>query len=122
MKLIGAVTLFVVLLVAACQTDPKEQEKQKEEAMVRQAQADQQTEQEFTKDSLAIAQTFEVKTVASQKLINISEEDDDGDTQNVPHYYLVSPDGKACQVNAKTYTTKIVGDTINCQWSTKFEE
>lgn len=111
-----------MLSLAACSKDPKQEAADREKAMVEQAQKDAQAESAFTAESLAIAKTFEVKSISAAKTMNFSEEDDDGDDVSVQHYYFVSPDGKACQVSSKTFTTKAVGDTLNCQWSDEFEQ
>lgn len=122
MKLVFVSALFVGLVFAACQTDPKAKAKAQEDAMIQEAQRAQAEESSFDADSLKLAKTFEVKTISSAKTMNFTEEDDDGDDVSVPHYYFLAPDLKVCQVSQKAYTTKAVGDTLNCQWSDKYEQ
>jgi hypothetical protein len=122
LKLFLATALFIGLVAAACQTDPKEKAKANQQAMIEEAKRASAEEAAFAADSEKLAKTFEVKSIAAVKTLNFTEEDDNGDDANVQHYYFLSPDNKSCQVSAKTFTTKAVGDTINCQWSDKFEQ
>ncbi len=107
--------IWLVLALAAC-TSPEEQARQREAAMIAQAQADSVAEADFVADSLALAASITVDTIRELRRRNTETISDDGEDAAVAIFQAVSPKGQVCALTAVRYQALAIGDTLSCQW------
>lgn len=110
--------LWLVLALAAC-TSAEEAKRQRELAMIAQATADSVAEAEFVVDSIALAASITVDTIADVRIRSVAVPSDDGDDGGdgpTLRHEAVAPGGKVCAVTPTRYVTLIRGDTLSCQW------
>lgn len=114
-------------LHTACSKSPEEQQKEREAAMIAQAQQDADAESEFRNDSLAIAKTFTLDTIVDRLDVpqRIQWEDDDGDQHDstLVNHLVRGKRGKFCNhMEVGFWKTRVAGDTLTCQWADKVEK
>lgn len=107
--------IWLVLALAAC-TSAEEQARQREAAMIAQAQADSVAEADFVADSLALAASITVDTIRELRRRNTETISDDGEDAAVAIFQAVSPKGQVCALTAVRYQALAIGDTLSCQW------
>jgi hypothetical protein len=122
----AALGLAMAITMAACQKSPEEQAKANEAAMIEQAKTDAARDSEFVRDSVKLAATFTVDTVARPFTMNqkTTVEDDNGDTKDTTLvlHIIQGRRGMFCNdMDAKLWTRRAVGDTLTCQWSKRAE-
>jgi hypothetical protein len=120
------VGLSLMLAMTACQASPEEQAKARQAAMIAQAQADAAREQAFVADSVKLAATFTVDTVARPLIMHqrSTVEDEDGDSKDttVALHIIQGRHGGFCNnMDPKLWAARAVGDTLTCQWTRRAE-
>lgn len=105
---------WLVLALAAC-TSAEERAKEREQAMIDQAKADSASEAEFVEDSIRLAASITVDTVASLRVLDRTSPDDSDVMETL--YQARSPSGQVCLLEFTKYRQLAVGDTLACQWA-----
>jgi len=84
--------------------------------MIEQAKLDAAGEHEFVKDSLALAASITLDTIAELHATPRRGIDEDGNSFTYSTHAAVSRDGARCLLELPRYNTLVVGDTLSCQW------
>ena len=110
----GMLVAVVTLTLMAC-TSAEEKARDRELAMIAQAQADSVAESEFVEDSGRLAASITVDTVKSVTVRDQRSEEDNEVIETVR--LAIAPNGHTCLLTSQRYTTIVVGDTLSCQWA-----
>ncbi len=84
--------------------------------MIEQAKQDAAAEAEFTTDSLALAASITVDTIAELQAIPQSGIDENGNSFTFTNHAAVARNGARCLLQLPRYAELAVGDTLSCQW------
>lgn len=122
---VAVLSLAVVGLLGGCRS-PEQDAKDQEAAMIARAQADSAQEAQFRTDSVRLAATFRVDTIAKTFSMpqRLAFEDADGETRDttLTAYIAQSRTGRFCTLkDASLWRTRAVGDTLTCQWADRVE-
>ena len=100
-------------------TSDAERQRQRESQMIEQAKLDAAAESDFVKDSLALAASITVDTVAERQREAKRGIDESGNTFTYTVYSVVSRSGARCLLEPTHYDIVAVNDTLSCQWEPK---
>ncbi len=84
--------------------------------MIEQAKLDAAAEADFTKDSLALAASITVDTIAELHATPQTGTDENGNTFTYTSYSVLARSGARCLLQLPRYNEVAVGDTLSCQW------
>jgi hypothetical protein len=105
-----------VLLASLACTSEEEQQRRREAAMIEQAKLDAAAEADFAKDSLALAASITVDTVAELQALPQNGIDENGNTFTDRSHAAIARSGARCLLQLPRYNELAVGDTLSCQW------
>ena len=108
-------TALVILLASAC-TSTEEKARRMEEAMVEQAKVDASAESLFVADSLMLAASITLDTVADLERQSQLYDDNRGDMQTANTYLALTRLRARCALDSARYARTVRGDTLTCQW------
>ena len=106
----------LVLLFASGCTSADEKARRMEEAMVEQAKVDASAESLFVADSLKLAASITLDTVADLERQSQLYDDDRGDMQTANTYVALTRLRARCALDSARYGRTVRGDTLTCQW------
>ena len=106
----------VVLVLASACTSKEEKARRLDEAMVERAKADASAESLFVADSLKLAASITLDTVADLERQSQLYNDDSGDMQTENKYFALTRVRARCALDSARYHRTVRGDTLTCQW------
>lgn len=108
--------IWLAFALVACTSD-EEKARQREAAMIEQAQADAAAEAEFADDSLKLAASVTIDTIRRlERRDRYSTNDEDDEETSGPRFEAIAANGQVCLLTPARFTTVVVGDTLSCQW------
>lgn len=108
------IIVWLVFALAAC-TSAEERAREREQAMIEQAKADSAGEAEFVEDSLRLAASITLDTVAELRERDRTSPDDSDVLETVRE--AIGRSGQVCLLEFEKYRQLAVGDTLSCQWA-----
>jgi hypothetical protein len=105
----------VAAAMSAC-VGKEEKARRREEAMVEQAKADATAESLFVADSLKLAASITLDTVADLERHSQLFNDDNGDMRTEHGYFALTRLRARCALDSARYARTVRGDTVTCQW------
>jgi hypothetical protein len=107
--------LLLIALCAAC-TSAEEKEQRRKTAMIEAAKEDSTAEADFVQDSVTLAASITVDSVAQLLTVREPQRDEDDNEFMVTRWVAVSPKLTRCLLDSTRYTALVAGDTLSCQW------
>ncbi len=106
----------IVLLAGLACTSQEEQQRRREAAMIEQAKLDAAAEAEFATDSVALAASITVDTIAELQAMPQNGIDENGNAFTYSSHAAIARSGARCLLQLPRYNELTVGDTLSCQW------
>ena len=107
--------IVVLVLLGACASGA-EKTQRLEAAMVAQAKLDVEAESLYVADSVRLAASITLDTVADLERHTALFNDDNGDMQSERSYLALTRLRARCALDSARYERTVRGDTLTCQW------
>ncbi len=110
---------ILAVAIVACGSgcvSAEEKARRVEEAMVEQAKADATAESLFVADSVKLAASITLDTVADLERHSELATDDRGDMVTLRQFFALTRARARCALDSARYERTVRGDTLTCQW------